>query len=222
MTRWGTSTRWRDELRDNGTGSSHGLRRTPGILCLRKPTASSRFRQALWELWWSLGVALGSHCVTQRIVLWGRSRDGSEFARGNRSVDTEVFCNSQMTLHSGLRWLRATPRCFRWNGRHGVAGESSAPNWPLAIGYLQSPEGWPIARCVAVAGLTRPQVTPAMWAQGRSAAVVGDGSAAPARCRPGSGPVQAWGWPRGRQPLGNHSDVDRIHIGVVAYQLATG
>ena len=34
--------------------------------------------------------------------------------------------------------------------------------------------------------------------------------------------MQAWAWPRGRQPLGNHSDVDRIHIGVVAYQLATG
>jgi hypothetical protein len=78
-------------------------------------------------------IGLGIVGVTQRIVSWGRSRDGSEFARGNRSVDTEGFCNSQMTLNSGLRWLRATPRCFRWNGRNGVAGESSAPNWPLAI-----------------------------------------------------------------------------------------
>ena len=71
--------------------------------------------------------------VTLRIVSWGQSRDGSELARGNRSVDTEVFCNSQMTLHSGPRWLRATPGCFGWNGRNGVAGESSAPDWPLAI-----------------------------------------------------------------------------------------
>ncbi len=46
--------------------------------------------------------------------------------------------------------------------------------------------------------------------------------AAPACCRPGSGQVQAWAWPSGRQPLGNHSDVDPIHIGVVAYPLATG
>jgi hypothetical protein len=162
-----------------------------------------------------------TYSVTQRIVLWGRSRDGSEFARGNRSVDTEVFCNSQMTLHSGLRWLRATPRCFWWNGRHGVAGESSAPNWPFAIGYLQSPEGWPVARCVAVAGLTRPQVTPAMWAQGRSAAVVGDGSAAPARGRPGSGRVQAWGWPSGRQPLRCGSDPHRSGCLPVGYWLAS-
>ncbi|MCX6924433.1 MAG: hypothetical protein NT154_14645, partial [Verrucomicrobia bacterium] len=28
--------------------------------------------------------------------------------------------------------------------------------------------------------------------------------------------------PTGRQPLGNHSDVDPIHIGVVAYPLASG
>src|ERR1035437_2580013 len=60
--------------------------------------------------------------VTQRIVSWGRSRDGSEFARGNKSVDTEGFCKSQMTLNSGLRWLRATLRCFRWNGRNSVLG----------------------------------------------------------------------------------------------------
>src|ERR1035441_5034235 len=59
--------------------------------------------------------------VTQRIVSWGRSRDGSELARGNRSVDTEGFCKSQMTLNSGLRWLRATLRCFWWNGRKSVA-----------------------------------------------------------------------------------------------------
>src|ERR1035438_3973961 len=50
--------------------------------------------------------------VTQRIVSWGRSRDGSEFARGNRSVDTEGFCKTQMTLNSGLRRLRAALRCF--------------------------------------------------------------------------------------------------------------
>src|ERR1035437_4864604 len=58
--------------------------------------------------------------VTQRIVSWGRSRDGSEFAHGNRSVDTEGFCKSQMALNSGLRWLRATLCCFRWNGRNSV------------------------------------------------------------------------------------------------------
>ena len=58
--------------------------------------------------------------VTQRIVSWGRSGDGSEFARGNRSVDTEGFCKSQMALNSGLRWLRATLCCFRWNGRKSV------------------------------------------------------------------------------------------------------
>src|SRR5664279_2611525 len=40
--------------------------------------------------------------------------------------------------------------------------------------------------------------------------------------KPASGPVPAWAWPRCRQPLGNRSDVDRIHIGGVAYQLATG
>jgi hypothetical protein len=34
--------------------------------------------------------------------------------------------------------------------------------------------------------------------------------------KPASGPVPAWAWPRGRQPLGNRSDVDRIHIGPVA------
>ena len=70
----------------------------------------------------AVGGRRSSHSVTQRIVSWGRSRDGSEFARGNRSVDTEGFCKSQMTLNSGLRWLRATLRCFRWNGRNSVPG----------------------------------------------------------------------------------------------------
>ena len=56
------------------------------------------------------------HAVTQRIVSWGRSRDGSEFVRGNRSVDTEGFCKSQMALNSGLRRLWATLCCFRWEG----------------------------------------------------------------------------------------------------------
>ena len=58
--------------------------------------------------------------VTQRVVSWGRSRDVSKFARGNRSVDTEGFCKPQMTLSSGLRWLRATLCCFGWNGRDSV------------------------------------------------------------------------------------------------------
>jgi len=40
--------------------------------------------------------------------------------------------------------------------------------------------------------------------------------------KPASGPVPAWAWPRGRQPVGNRSDVDAIHIGAVAYRLATG
>src|ERR1019366_6530575 len=44
----------------------------------------------------------------------------------------------------------------------------------------------------------------------------------PTTSRPPSGPLQAHYWPTSSQPLGNHSDVDRIHIGVVAYQLATG
>jgi hypothetical protein len=60
--------------------------------------------------------------VMQRIVSWGRSRDGSGFARGNRSVDTEGFCKSQMTLNSGLRRQRATLGRFRWNGRNSVPG----------------------------------------------------------------------------------------------------
>ena len=66
------------------------------------------------------GSFAGYSRVTQRIVSWGRSRDGSEFARGNRSVDTEGFCKSQMTLNSGLRWQRATLGRFGWNGRNSV------------------------------------------------------------------------------------------------------
>src|ERR1035438_370341 len=46
------------------------------------------------------------YTVTQRIVSWGRSRDGSGFARGNRSVNTERFCKSQMTLNSGVERSR--------------------------------------------------------------------------------------------------------------------
>ena len=34
-------------------------------------------------------------------------------------------------------------------------------------------------------------------------------------------PLQAYYWPRGRQLVGNRSDVDAIHIGAVAYQLPT-
>jgi hypothetical protein len=34
--------------------------------------------------------------------------------------------------------------------------------------------------------------------------------------RPPLGPLQAYYWPTSRQLVGNHSDVDRIHIGVVA------
>jgi hypothetical protein len=60
------------------------------------------------------------HIVTQRIVSCGRSREGSGFAHGNRSVDTEGFCKSQVTLNSGLRWLRATLGRVRWNGRNSV------------------------------------------------------------------------------------------------------
>jgi len=40
--------------------------------------------------------------------------------------------------------------------------------------------------------------------------------------RPPSSPLQACYWPTGRQLVGNRSDVDRIHIGAVAYQLPTG
>ena len=41
----------------------------------------------------------------------------------------------------------------------------------------------------------------------------------PTTSRPPSGPLQAYYWLTGSQLIGNHSDVDRIHIGVVAYQL---
>ena len=41
--------------------------------------------------------------VTQRIISWGQSRDGGELARGNRFVDTEGFCKSQVTLNGLYR-----------------------------------------------------------------------------------------------------------------------
>src|ERR1035438_6868152 len=83
------------------TGQRLGEDRVVRPKSLPEHTAYSRATQ---------GIPKG---VTQRIVSWGRSRDGSGFARGSRSVDTEGFCKSQMTLNSGLRWLRATLHCFR-------------------------------------------------------------------------------------------------------------
>ena len=90
--------------------------------------------------------------VTQRVVSWGRSRDGSEFARGNRSVDTEGFCKSQMTLNSGLRWLRVTLRCLRWNGRNSVPGcprghpeATLRPCGSQPVGTPRLPRGYPEA-----------------------------------------------------------------------------
>ncbi len=44
----------------------------------------------------------------------------------------------------------------------------------------------------------------------------------PTTSRPPSGPLQAYYWPTGSQPVANRSDVDRIHIGPVGYRLATG
>ena len=38
----------------------------------------------------------------------------------------------------------------------------------------------------------------------------------PTASRPPSSPLQAYYWPTSSQLVGNHSDVDRIHIGVVA------
>ena len=45
-----------------------------------------------------------------------------ERADGDENLRCEGFCKSQMTLNSGLRWLRATLGCFRWNGRNSVPG----------------------------------------------------------------------------------------------------
>jgi len=44
---------------------------------------------------------------------------------------------------------------------------------------------------------------------------------APSPSKPPSGPLQAYYWLTGRQLVGNRSDVDRIHIGPLAYQLPT-
>ena len=38
----------------------------------------------------------------------------------------------------------------------------------------------------------------------------------PTASRPPSSPLQAYYWPTSSQLIGNHSDVDPIHIGVVA------
>ena len=38
----------------------------------------------------------------------------------------------------------------------------------------------------------------------------------PTTSRPPAGPLQAYYWPTSSQLVGNHSDVDPIHIGVVA------
>jgi len=43
----------------------------------------------------------------------------------------------------------------------------------------------------------------------------------PTPSRPPAGPLQAYYWPTSSQLVANHSDVDRIHIGVVGYQLAS-
>ena len=43
----------------------------------------------------------------------------------------------------------------------------------------------------------------------------------PTASRPPSSPLEAYYWPTSSQLVGNHSDVDPIHIGVVAYRLAT-
>jgi hypothetical protein len=45
-------------------------------------------------------------------------------------------------------------------------------------------------------------------------------SSLPTTSGPPSGPLQAYYWPTSSQLVGNHSDVDPIHIGVVAYLLA--
>ena len=48
------------------------------------------------------GMEAAAADVTQRIISWGQSRDGGELARGNRFVDTERFCKSQVPLNSRL------------------------------------------------------------------------------------------------------------------------
>jgi hypothetical protein len=102
--------------------------------------------------------------VTQRVVSWGRGRDGSEFARGNRSVDTEGFCKSQMTLNSGLRWLRATLRCFRWNGPNSVTGYPEATPRPCGSQPVATPKP-PRSHPEATPRLPRgyPEATGRVW-----------------------------------------------------------
>src|ERR1035437_10347391 len=74
--------------------------------------------------------------VMQRIVSWGRSRDGSGFAPGNRSVDTEGFCKSQMTRDSGLRWLRARSLLAVFGGTGGIACRAAPEATPSGGGQL--------------------------------------------------------------------------------------
>ena len=100
---------------------------------------------------------------------------------------------------------------------HARSATSPAPPAPLPSLGRGVGESWD-----GSAGSSRRQSAPLWLAKWLPAVAVGDGSAAWACGRPGSGQVQAWAWPRGRQPLGNRSDVDRFHIGAVAYPLATG
>jgi hypothetical protein len=76
--------------------------------------------------------------VTQRVFSRERSQDGSEFARGNWSVDTEGFRKSQMTLNCGLK-LREALCSFLGNGRNSVPGCSTPkppPGHPQALWWL--------------------------------------------------------------------------------------
>jgi hypothetical protein len=84
------------------------------------------------------GRSLAPPPERRELFSWGRSRAGSGFARGNGSVDTAGFCQSQMALHRGLRWLQATLGRFLWNGRNSVPG---CPPKPPRGGSRKNEEG---------------------------------------------------------------------------------
>ena len=95
-------------------------------------------------------------------------------------------------------WIKLLRRTLDDNGLAHV--EISAADqwhgedqWRIADDMVKDPA---LSNAVAVLNAHIPEMlnffTPTLWAQGRSAAGVGDGSAAPARGRPGSGQVQAW------------------------------
>ena len=84
--------------------------------------------------------------LTQRMISWGRSRDGGELARGNRFVDTEGCCQSQVTLHSRLGPQRAAAGLPpRFSQRPGGLGGARFPRkgWFLGSGAHPNPSPSP-------------------------------------------------------------------------------